>query len=436
MSSSATLRDYQEEALRHMVNGCILNGGTGSGKSRTALAYYYTQNGGVTNTSSYIRMINPTNLYIITTANKRDALEWEGELINFHMSTHKEYNIYNNIIIVDSWNNIHKYIRIHDAMFIFDEQHVSGYGVWTKAFLKIAEQNKWILLSATPGDTWMDYIPVFIANGFYKNKTDFCRQHVIFSRFVKYPKVERYINEGRLIKLRQDILVGMDFQRQTIPHHETVFVTYDKEKYNFVTLKRWNIFKDAPISNAGEYCLVLRKIVNMDVSRQQAVLDIVKKHPKAIIFYSYDYELEILRNIFADYPKGERNGHNHDTLPEGDKWVYLVQYESGSEAWNCTTTDTIIFFSQSYSYRNMVQSSGRIDRVNTPYIDLYYYHIKTMAKIDLAIHQALKRKQKFNEVKFAPKFEKPAEQQPEKLPADWLSHWVDFCDEEHNYTNH
>jgi hypothetical protein len=405
--AGVTLRDYQEDALNRMKNGCILNGGTGSGKSRTALAYYYCQNGGELSACAYIRMTNPCDLYIITTANKRDALEWEGELANFHMSIHPEVNLYKNKVIVDSWNNIHKYVGIRNSMFIFDEQHVSGYGSWTHAFLTIAKRNKWILLSATPGDTWMDYIPVFIANGFYRNKTDFCFQHVIYSRFTNYPKVERYIDEGKLIKLRKDILVSMDFERKTIPHHESIFVSYDREKYDYVMKNRWNIYKDAPIENAGEFCLVLRRIVNSDPSRQTAILDIFEKHNKAIIFYSYDYELDILRKLFEGIcTVAERNGHKHDELPKGDKWVYLVQYSSGSEAWNCITTDTIIFFSQSYSYRTMVQATGRIDRVNTPYIDLYYYHLKTTSKIDNAIHMALKRKQKFNEKKFAPDFDK------------------------------
>src|SRR5574344_1805267 len=275
MASSASLYDYQEEALNRMKNGCILDGCVGSGKSRTALAYYYCKNGGKVNTPSYVRMNNPQDLYIITTANKRDALEWEGELINFKLSTSEKHNIYSNKVVVDSWNDIKKDINIHGAMFIFDQQHLTGYGVWTRAFLSIAKKNSWILLSATPGDTWMDYIPVFIANGFYRNKTDFCNQHVIYSRFVKFPKVERYIDEGRLMRMRDSILVHMELIKKTVPHHETIFCNYDIDKYNFVVRERWNIFKNMPIQNAGEYCLVLRRIVNSDDSRKKAILDIV-----------------------------------------------------------------------------------------------------------------------------------------------------------------
>lgn len=433
-----SLYGYQEDALKRMKTGCILNGGVGSGKSRTSLAYYYTQMGGELNTTTYVPMTNPLDLYIITTARKRDTLEWEGELANFYLSTNPELSISKNKIVVDSWNNIQKYVGVKNAFFIFDEQRVVGYGAWTKAFLKIAAANKWILLSATPGDTWMDYIPVFIANGFFKNKTDFIRKHVVWSTFTKFPKVSRYINEGVLINMRNHILINMDFQRQTIAHHESVYVDYDKDMYDYVVRNRWNVFKEQPIENAGEYCLVLRRIANSSLARQNKVIEIVSQHPKAIIFYSYDYELEILHKLFDGwYPVAEWDGHKHEPLPTGDQWVYLVQYTAGCEGWNCTTTDTIIFYSQNYSYKVMQQAAGRIDRLNTPYRDLYYFHLKTTSKIDNAIYKALKKKQKFTEKGFAQNF-KPVEPgfkpEPYRMHLDLNKHdWVDDCEEQHNY---
>lgn len=389
-----------------MKNGCILKGGTGSGKSRTGLAYYYTRYGGEVNTEKYVRMINPPDLYIITTARKRDTLEWEQELGHFYLSTNPETCYYKNIkIVVDSWNNIAKYIGVTSAFFIFDEQRVVGYGKWVRSFLKIASKNAWILLTATPGDTWHDYIPVFIANGFFKNKTDFERRHVVYSRFTNYPKVEKYIDEGRLIKYRNHITVNLDYERHTIAHHYDVMCDYDYSLYDSVVHNRWNVFESKPIENAGEYCLVLRRIVNTSVDRQTKLLDIVKQRKKVIIFYNYDYELDILRKLFTNYyPMTEWNGHKHQDLLDTDHWVYLVQYTAGSEAWNCITTDTVVFYSQSYSYKQMVQAAGRIDRRNTPYKDLYYYHLKSSSRIDSAISKTLKRKKTFSEKNFAPEF--------------------------------
>ena len=393
------LRDYQIDAVNRMKNGCILCGGVGSGKSRTALAYYYIQNEGVLDDSNeYIPMGDPPkDLYIITTARKRDTLEWEGELLPFLLSTKPDVNLYTNKVIVDSWNNIKKYIEVKDAFFIFDEQRVIGSGTWVKAFLKITKFNEWILLSATPGDTWQDYIPVFVANGFYKNRSEFIREHVIYSRFSKFPKIDRYLNTGRLIRLRNRILIDMDFKRKTTSHHEDVFVKYNIGLYKDVGRTRWNIYKNEPIVNAAELCYIWRKIVNTDQSRQIALLEIIEKHPKAIIFYNFDYELDLLKTIFSNYEVGEWNGHKHQPVPEGSAWVYLVQYNAGAEGWNCITTDTIIFYSQNYSYKIMEQSAGRIDRLNTPYRDLYYYHLKSRSGIDLAISNALSNKKKFNE---------------------------------------
>ena len=404
---SVKLFNYQIEAVKKMKNGCILCGGVGSGKSLVALSYYYLQNGGDPSSligGDYIPMDDPPkDLYIITTARKRDTLEWEGELSPFLLSTHPETNLYHNHkVVVDSWNNIGKYVNVTGAFFIFDEQRVIGRGVWVKSFLKITKTNDWILLSATPGDTWQDYIPVFIANGFYKNRTEFTREHIVYSHFTKFPKIDRYVRTGKLLKLRRSILIDIDFKRETIPHHEDIYVSYDIKTYKDVSRTRWNPYKNEPIQNAGELCYVWRRIVNSDESRQAAVLEIFENHPKVIIFYNFDYELEILKNL--GYGSGvkiaEWNGHKHERIPNSKSWVYLVQYSAGCEGWNCITTDTIIFYSQNYSYKVMVQAAGRIDRLNTPYTDLYYYHLKSRSGIDLAISKALKEKKNFNETKF------------------------------------
>lgn len=398
------LYDYQMDAVNRMKNGCILNGGVGSGKSRTALYYYFKEQGGWIDENGFKPMRakpRPKDLYIITTARKRDTLEWEGELSHFLLGIGENKSC-GNTIVVDSWNNIKKYANVYGAFFIFDEQRVVGSGTWVKAFLKIAKKNNWILLSATPGDTWSDYIPVFVANGFYRNKSEFTTEHVVYSRFSKYPKIDRYLNTGRLIKLRNSILIDMEFQRKTISHHEDVYVQYNTSKYRDVTRTRWNPFTDEPIKQASELCYVLRRIVNTDEARQVKLLELVEKTPKVIIFYNFDYELEILKGLpyGNDVEIAEWNGHKHQPVPDTKKWVYLVQYTAGAEGWNCIKTDTIIFFSQNYSYKIMAQSSGRIDRLNTPFTDLYYYHLKSRSGIDLAISQALSKKKKFNESKW------------------------------------
>lgn len=415
------LFEWQRDALERMSNGCILNGGVGSGKSRTSIAYYFKEQGSdylrhllksewndyygcMLYSYDYIKMKNPKDLYIITTARKRDTLEWEGELVPFLISTHPELNtLYNNKVVIDSWNNISKYHDVRDAFFIFDEQRVVGNGAWVTEFLLITKRNNWILLSATPGDKWEDYIPVFLANGFYRNKTEFRREHIVYSQYcTKFPKVDRYINTGRLIRLRDRILIDMDFKRKTTPHHEDVYVRYDISKYKDAIRNRWDPYKDEPIEQASGLCYVLRRIVNEDETRQTALLELYEKHPKMIVFYNFDYELDMLKGLYygENVEIAEWNGHKHQPVPDGDKWVYLVQYTAGAEGWNCIRTDTIVFYSQNYSYKIMQQSAGRIDRLNTPFTDLYYYHLKSRSGIDLAISKALSDKKKFNERKF------------------------------------
>ena len=387
------LYEHQKQALDKLHSGSILCGGVGSGKSLTSLAWYF-ENSIINNYDGW----KDRDLYIITTARKRDTLEWEKECAKFGLSSDPKSSYKNIKVTVDSWNNIGKYVNVEGCYFLFDEQRVVGYGSWVKSFLKITKKNRWILLSATPGDTWMDYVPVFIANGFYKNKTEFVRRHVIYNRFTKYPSVSRYCEEKWLNRLRNSILVNMDFKRQTIPHHERIVLPYDKDKYDNVMRMRWNPFKNEPIEEASELCQTLRKIVNSDPGRKETIEWLMEKHPKVIIFYNYDYELEILRTLSCITT--EWNGHKHEPISGGDSWAYLVQYTAGAEGWNCVETDTIIFYSQSYSYKQMVQAAGRIDRLNTPYTDLYYYHFTSMSKIDVAITRALKQKKNFNENRF------------------------------------
>lgn len=388
------------EAVSKMKNGCILCGGTGSGKTRTSLAYYHQLMGGTLKPFTFMK--NPIDIYIITSPKKRDSGDWEEEMAMFRLGV--KDNFYKNKVVVDSWNNIKKYIDIKGAFFIFDEQRVIGKGVWVHSFLKIAKNNQWILLSATPGDNWTDYVPVFLANGFYKSRYEFEQMHCIF-RYIPnaaYKKIDRYVGIPRLMKLRNSILVDIPIERQTVQHHIDIFHNYDKERYKFLVQNRWNSEKSKPIENAAELCFNLRKLVNSDLSRVNSLLDILMEKKKVIVFYNYDYELDILLNV--KWPKNvevaQWNGHKHQEIPKSDMWIYLVQYAAGNEAWNCIDTDTIVFYSQNYSYKVMKQASGRIDRLNTKFINLWYYHFKSKAPIDIGISQAIKSKKRFNEERF------------------------------------
>ena len=406
------LNEAQLEAVKKMSNGCILNGGVGSGKSRTSIYYYFKECGGDI-IGCNKKMTNPRDLYIITTASKRDKREWECELALFAMSTDPSLNYYKNKIIVDSWNNIKKYKDIVGAFFIFDEDRVTGSGVWVKTFLNISRKNRWIINSATPGDSWEQYIPVFVANGFYKNKTEFCEEHAVYSKFTKFPCITKYMNTSKLINHRNRILIDINVIRDTTPHHKDVICEYDIRQYKYVQKHRWNIFKDEPVTQASQLCYVLRRVVNEDESRVINLLKLCEKHKKIIIFYNFDYELDILRTLLErarllgidsdvrDFTIGEWNGHNHEPVPDNDKWLYLVQYAAGCEGWNCVKTDTIIFYSQTYSWKTLAQACGRIDRLNSPFINLYYYHFKAKSGIDLVISNALRNKKNFNEGKFA-----------------------------------
>jgi hypothetical protein len=378
------LYPHQQEALDRLSNGKILWGGVGTGKSLVAAAYY-------------MKVEADADVYVITTAKKRDSVEWEGEFAKFGVGKHLNATVAG-ALTVDSWNNIGKYRDVEGAFFIFDEQRLVGSGEWSTKFLHIVRRNHWILLSATPGDTWMDYIPVFIANGFYKNRTEFKRAHVVYNTYTKFPKVDRYVDVGRLVRFRNQLLVEMPYLRHTTREVHFIDVVHDHEQFELAVKKRWNPFEDCPIRDVAELFGVMRKVVNSDPSRITALREMLSTgHRRVIVFYNFDYELKLLRTLSDITVLAEWNGHKHETIPESDAWVYLVQYSAGAEGWNCTATDTMVFYSLTYSYKLFHQAQGRIDRLNTPFSVLHYYVMLSNSAIDFAISKSLGEKQNFNE---------------------------------------
>jgi len=380
------LMPHQKKAVEQLSNGKILYGGVGTGKSLTALAYYQ-------------KVESPKDIYVITTAKKRDSLEWERDAARLGIGPRLGATVAGRLF-VDSWNNLGKYLSIEDAFFIFDEQRLVGSGAWVKSFQKIAKSNAWILLTATPGDTWLDYAPVFIANGLYKNTTQFKREHIVYAPYVNFPKISRYLGVGTLERYRNMLLVEMPYIKHTNRNIENVMVSYDIENYNRAVKERWHIYENRPIKDVGELFRLMRKIVNTDQTRIDALLELMKKHPKMIVFYNYDYELEILRTFHWATKVAEWNGHKKEPIPDSDEWLYLVQYISGAEGWNCIETDAMCFRSLSYSWKNVEQAKGRIDRLNSPFTELKYYILSSNSSVDLAVKKALGNKKIFNEASF------------------------------------
>lgn len=375
------LRSHQQKALSQLKNGSILWGGVGSGKSMVAVAHY-------------VQEYPNRDVYVITTAKKRDSLDWNREFARFAIGTTPDATVAG-ILTVDSWNMIGKYIHVKNAFFIFDEQRLVGSGGWVKNFLKIVKQNNWILLSATPGDSWMDYIPVFIAHGFYRNRTEFKAAHVVYRAFSKFPAIDHYVNVGKLIRLKNQIVVAMPFERHTKRHLIEIPVEYDRDEMKAVVNSRWNPFDSQPLRGAAEMYMVMRRVVNTHPSRLEALKEKLAKHPKMIVFYNFDYELDILRRV-ENVPMAEWNGHKHEEIPSSDRWIYLVQYTAGAEGWECIETNATFFWSQTYSYKIWEQAHGRMDRLNTTWTNLFYYLPMTQTLIDRSIRRAILEKRDFN----------------------------------------
>ena len=383
------LYPHQTKAVTQIKNRTVLYGGVGTGKSVTVLAYY-------------LKKEAPKDIYVITTAKKRDSLEWEADAVGFGISKHRDLTPKHlGVITVDSWNNVSKYVGVEDAFFIFDEQRLVGTGAWVKAFQKIARNNNWVMLTATPGDTWMDYVPIFVANGFFKNASQFKREHVVYAPYSKFPKIVRYMGTRTLEKYRNIILVEMPYSKHTERIIDEVIVSYDKDLMKKVLVDRWHVFEERPIRDVAEMFHVMRKVVNSDPSRLESLRELLRRHQRVIVYYSFNYELDILRTLQDEFVVAEWNGHRKHPIPDTDSWVYLVQYVSGAEGWNCTSTDTMVFYSLTYSYKNFEQAQGRIDRLNTPFTQLFYYIFLSNSEIDFGVRKSLAEKRLFNERKWA-----------------------------------
>lgn len=345
--------------------------------------------------AKYVQDYSDRDVYVITTAKKRDSLDWQREFARFAIGQDEGETVAG-ILTINSWNNIHKYEGIKDAFFIFDEQRVVGSGGWVKSFLRITKSNSWVMLSATPGDSWLDYIPVFLANGFYKNRTEFKANHVIYKSYTKFPAIDRYVNVGKLVRLRNQILVQMPYERHTKRHTIELPVPHDEALMKVVMKQRWDPYRQEPIKNSGGLYYLMRKVVNSHYGRLDELRLVMQKHPRVIVFYNFDYELEILREI-QDIEIAEWNGHKHQQIPQTDRWLYLVQYTAGAEGWECISTNATFFWSQNPSYKRVEQAYGRMDRLNTTYTDLFYYLPMSDSYIDKAMRKAFCEKRDFNE---------------------------------------
>jgi hypothetical protein len=345
------LMEHQLDAVNNLGNGKVLWGVTGSGKSAVVLEYY-------------MRNEAPRPIIVITTAKKRDSLDWYGEAAKFGVSVEPQFSRAG-AITVDSWNNIKNYRGVVGAFFVFDEQRVVGHG-------------------------------------YYTNITDFKLQHVVYEPFTTFPKVKMYLDESRLEKLRNDVLVEMPYQAYTKRVKNYMPVSYDKDLFDQVWDKRWHVYEDRPLKDAAERWRVGRRVVNSDQSRVEFIWDLIHKgvHDKVIVFYNFDYELEILRGLADMFVVAEWNGHRKNLVPDEGPWIYLVQYNSGAEGWNCTTANAMVFYSMTYSYRTFIQAQGRIDRLDTPFKTLYYYVLVADCITDKAVKRALDQKKNFNERRF------------------------------------
>lgn len=384
------LREHQLDAVKNMRNGCILWGGVGSGKTLTALTYYVEKEA-------------PKNVLVITTAMKRDRLDWEREGAKLGIGTKPDGTLYG-IMKVDSWNNLMKYSKaeLEGWFIIFDEQRLVGYGAWVKAFLKLVKTNNWVMLSATPGDVWMDYAPVFIANGYYKNITDFKTQHVMYSRGKQsYMKIDRYVGTKRLERCREAVLVEMTYATKNRRVMNWLSTGFDEVLMKSVQKTRWNPYTDEPMVDAAELFRVMRRIGNSDDSKLEEIRELMKLHPRLVVFYNFNYELEMLRGLSDEIEVAEWNGHRKQELPVSERWLYVVQYASGAEGWNCTTTNAMVLMSLTHSYKAFTQALGRIDRMDTGFDTLYYYVLTCGSVVDRAIKQCLVEKRDFNERRFS-----------------------------------
>ena len=132
---------------------------------------------------------------------------------------------------------------------------------------------------------------------------------------------------------------------------------------------------------------------------------LMKMHNRLIIFYNFNYELDLLKMLHGQIGVYQWNGHKKESLPDCEKWLYLVQYVAGAEGWNCTATDAMVLYSLTYSYKNFLQARGRIDRLDTSFTKLYYYIFVSNSVIDRAIRNSLASKKNFNERKFVREME-------------------------------
>lgn len=389
-----TLRSYQQDAVEALLNGKhIVVASCGVGKGFISL--------------EWARGTKKSNVLVITQASKvksNDFVE-EAKLLD-----EKWYNSQSSFTVV-SWNSLAKWLKEHqsenfaDYAIIADEiQRIKNYSTGMgKSFLKIASHTKcWAGFTATPGESWIQMMPYFVACGFVKHKTDFTNKFCVTQSFKGYIEIIGYNHEEVLNKWWSGITYFPDTKEmeKQLPS-ETHKVVHFKAPtgYAKVLKTKTRLDTDEFIDTSMAMCHYLRQLCCSKEKVEWLKEFVESLDTSCVVFYTYIEEGEKIKEALKGVKIWEINGKKHD-IPTADTIgkhdVVLAQWESGSASLNLQFMNYWVSFSPCYSLTTSCQSRGRIKRIGQTK-PMFYYYLKTDHTIENDIYKALKEKRDFSE---------------------------------------
>lgn len=395
--NDSMLYNFQRQLLNSIEENYIIAADTGTGKTMMAIHHYLKHNTG-------------EPLLILAPPQKIKEGGWQRELdfVASHYNIEIPYDIISYGVLSKRWK------EYKDWFLVMDECHyvknpTSQRG---KAAINLTKQStNFLLLSATPSSNgWGDTIAYMIMFGYYKNKTQFLKEHAVYNR-IDYGNgpvnvVSDYRDQEKLQKLYQSFSIKLA-KEDCLDLPPLVF-----EKVHFKPSKEYNIIKKDRVlgeelfDNISKLQHGLRFYANQADKLKYTEMLLEGTEENVIIFYNYKQENEELKKIAKKLKKKvfEVSG-SKTNLPDKEKWtslknsVTIVQYQAGAAGIELQYANIVIFHTPTYSYQDYEQALGRAYRNGqTKKVTVYQYITKNT--IETSIYQALAAKKDFTEELF------------------------------------
>lgn len=292
----------------------------------------------------------------------------------------------------------------------------------SKALMELMKNNITIGLSATPMPNGMldDGVAYLVYNNYYKNQSDFRKQHIPPRMYDRYYKPDVYtidyeIDPNRFFELdlfKERIKATtfvpdaeVDFE---MPHQRLHTLAYDLSQKTINDIYDMsNSYKERRYDSYRQYLSDIKRAISQDSNHVERMKLIVKenKDKQPLIFYETNAQLEVIEkglnelNMPYKCINGQGNSDKLDDIDTTDtEQAIVIQYKSGGNSIEFTNSFVSIFYGLIYSWGDIAQAMGRNIRRGMPqdsYVNQYF--LLATHPHDSHVYDVIERKEEFSE---------------------------------------